>query len=91
MTQRIKSDNSGEAGKPMMDELDVVRLTTDAYEKDGLKRGEQGTIVDVHPKDESGKQFYEVEFPRWEDNWPLKVKTVAADEIEVVYKLGEER
>jgi len=84
MTQRTKSDDGGEPGKPMMGELDVVRLATDAYEKDGLKRGEQGTIVLVYSR--ADEQAYEVEFPHWEDNWPVKVKTVTADEIEVVHK-----
>lgn len=84
MTQSAKSDNGEQSGKPVMDELDVVRLITDAYEKDGLKRGEQGTIVLVYSR--TDEQAYEVEFPRWEDNWPVKVKTVTADEIEVVHK-----
>lgn len=84
MTQRTQSDNGGKSEKPTMGELDVVKLTTDAYEKDGLKRGEQGTIVLVYSR--TDEQAYEVEFPHWEDNWPTKVKTVTADEIEVVHK-----
>ena len=65
-------------------ELDVVRISSDAYETDGLKQGEEGTIVHVHS--ENGKRAYEVEFDNWTEHWPLKVKTLQGDEIEMVKK-----
>ena len=66
------------------DELDVVRINTDAYQKEGLKQGEEGTIVLVHK--ENDKRAYEVEFDGWEQNWPIKVKTLTGNEIEMVKK-----
>lgn len=65
-------------------ELDVVRISSDAYEGEGLKQGEEGTIVLVHK--ENDKRVYEVEFDSWEQNWPIKVKTLRSDEIEMVKK-----
>jgi len=65
-------------------ELDIVKLKTDAYENEGLKRGEQGTIVMVYSV--TDETAYEVEFPQWEANWPIKVKTVTGDEIKMVEK-----
>lgn len=69
---------------PIFEELDVVRINTGNYEKEGLKLGEQGTIVLVHT--ENDKRAYEVEFDGWEQNWPIKVKTLRGDEIEMVKK-----
>ncbi len=65
-------------------ELDVVRLNTHVYEKEGLHAGEEGTIVFVHK--ENGKRAYEVEFDNWTHNWPIKVKTLLGNEIEMVKK-----
>ena len=73
---------------PEFGELDVVRISTDAYEADGLKRGEKGTVVLVHKK--KGNRAYEVEFNNWTQNWPLKVKTLSGDEIKIVEKQGEQ-
>lgn len=44
-------------------EVDVVRLTTDAYEKDGFKKGERGAVVLVSTAPEDGRVLgYLVEF-----------------------------
>ena len=69
---------------PVFRELDVVKISSDAYEEEGLKQGEEGTIVLVHT--ENDKRAYEVEFDGWEQNWPIKVKTLRGDEIEMVKK-----
>lgn len=87
MTQRTKNVSGRESGKPVVGELDVVRLNTDAYEKEGLKRGEQGTVVLVHSG--NGEKTYEVEFQYWEEKWPYKLKEVTSDEIEIVEKWSE--
>ena len=63
-------------------ELDVVKIITDAYAGDGLARGERGTVVLVH--NAGGKTAYEVEFDNWETKFPVKVKTLAGNEIELV-------
>ena len=64
------------------DELDVVKIITDAYAGDGLARGERGTVVLVH--NAGGKTAYEVEFENWETKFPVKVKTLTGNEIELV-------
>jgi len=44
-------------------EVDVVRLTTDAHEKDGFKKGEQGAVVLVSTAPDDGRVLgYLVEF-----------------------------
>ena len=68
-------------------ELDIVKLKTDAYENEGLKRGEQGTVVLVHSG--NGEKTYEIEFQYWEEKWPYKLKEVTSDEIEMVEKWSE--
>lgn len=65
-------------------EMDIVSISTDAYKQEGLQQGEEGTIVLVHK--ENGKRAYEVEFDAWEQNWPIKVKTLKGNEIEMVKK-----
>lgn len=79
------SDVPGSATQ--FDELDVVKLSTDAYQKEGLKRGERGTIVLVHST--NGGKSYEVEFEHWEKEWPFKTRTFKGDEIEKVEKWEE--
>ena len=69
---------------PEFEELDIVKITTDAYKKDGLKTGEQGTIVLVHKKGD--RRAYEVEFSNWYEQFPVKVKTLGGHEIEMVKK-----
>jgi len=65
-------------------ELDIVKITTAAYEDEGLAAGEKGTVVMVHTA--NGKHAYEVEFDGWKKKFPVKVKTLAGDEIELVKK-----
>lgn len=65
-------------------EMDIVSINTDAYKQEGLQQGQEGTIVLVHT--ENDKRAYEVEFDSWEQNWPIKVKTLRGDEIEMVKK-----
>ena len=72
---------------PEFEDLDIVKITTDAYEKDGLKIGEQGTIVMVHKKGD--RRAYEVEFSNWYEQFPIKVKTLGGHEIEMAKKWRE--
>ena len=66
------------------EELDVVKLTTNSYKKDGLKEGEEGTIVLVHKRE--GSSAYEIEFAGWMKHYPIKVKTLQSNDIEIVKK-----
>ena len=66
------------------EELDVVKLTTNSYKKDGLKEGEVGTIVLVHKRE--GNSAYEIEFAGWMKHYPIKVKTLQSNDIEIVKK-----
>ncbi|MGR3914859.1 MAG: DEAD/DEAH box helicase family protein [Gammaproteobacteria bacterium] len=65
-------------------ELDIVKIITAAYEGEGLMAGEKGTVVMVHTA--NGKTAYEVEFDGWKKMFPVKVKTLTGDEIELVEK-----
>ncbi len=77
-------DTSGIEAITKFEELDIVKLTTNTYKKEGLKKGEEGTIVLVHQG--NGKNAYEVEFNNWTESFPIKVKTLMGDEIEMVKK-----
>lgn len=66
------------------EELDIVKITTNAYRDDGLNYGERGTVVLVH--NNSDEAAYEVEFNNWTKKFPIKVKTLAGNEIEMVEK-----
>ncbi len=66
------------------EELDVVKLTTNSYKKEGLKEGEEGTIVLVHKRE--GSSAYEIEFADWMKHYPMKVKTLKSNDIEIVKK-----
>ncbi|MCY4245676.1 MAG: hypothetical protein OXU31_02785 [Gammaproteobacteria bacterium] len=78
----------------LLEELDVVKLATEAHEKKGFKRGEQGTVVVIYT-DQAGKpggQFM-VEFdhrkkrPDMEDPF-CHFLDLGESEVELVWKSG---
>jgi len=66
-------------------ELDVVRLTTDTYANEGLKRGKSGTVVLVYNRS-GGGHAYEVDFEGWDGDLPFTSKSLSGDEIALVKK-----
>ncbi len=66
-------------------ELDVVRLTTDTYASEGLKRGKSGTVVLVYDRSGGGRA-YEVDFEDWDGDLPFTSKSLGGDEISLVKK-----
>ena len=64
-----------------MGEFDTVELTTDKYEKRGLKKGARGTIMDVLS---NPRCAYTVEFHKMPYKNMSRVTTLEPDEVKMV-------
>ena len=67
----------------VMGEFDTVELTTDKYEKRGLKKGARGTIMDVLS---NPRRAYTVEFHKVPYKNMARVTTLEPDEVKMVKK-----
>ncbi len=70
------------------EEHDVVKLATDAHEKDGFKKGAEGTVVLIHADAGKPSGWYMVEFNSLEEILDDNILDLHESEVELVWKSG---